>query len=93
VRPKFSKAFGIGIIGYILLLVNTFAPKALIGIGVVWMAWFSFCLWRLAKGIRFRWYRSDAAEWDREDFGFALGGSIATLVCVPAWLFTPFYVH
>jgi hypothetical protein len=72
----------------------TTGPKTLlIGIGFVWMAWFSFCLWRLVKGIRFRWYRSDSAEWDREDFGFALGGSIATLIWIPAWLFTPLYIH
>ena len=92
-RPKFSQAFGIGLIGYILLWANTFNPTLLIGVGAVWTAWFLFCTWRLITGIRHRWYRPDAAEWDREDFGFALGGSIATLVLIPAWLLTPIYAH
>ncbi len=67
--------------------------RLMIGLGVVWIGWLIFCAWRLAAGIRHRHYRPEATEWDREDFGFALGGVIASLVLIPAWMLTPIWVR
>ena len=48
---------------------------------------------RLLNGVRGRCYLPGAAAWEKEHFGFGLGGVVATVVLIPAYLLTPVYVR
>jgi len=90
-RPKFWKGWLVALAAYALaywaLLNMSIFFVSLVGIAL--MAWAGFAgvrVWTLTKR---RAYRRDAAEWDREDFGFWLGAVLSSVLLSALLLITP----
>lgn len=93
--PKFFKGCSVALIAYLVAfwaLLNL-AVLMLLAVASVVIAWLSFAgyrLWRLASA---KAYRTEAAEWDREDFGFWLGAVVSSLAAIALLLMTPVRVR
>jgi hypothetical protein len=57
---------------------------------LAWSAFADFRIWSLARREA---YRPDAAEWDREDFGFWLGAVLSSVLLSALFLVTPVRVR
>jgi hypothetical protein len=90
-RPKSWKGWLVALaayaLGYWALLYVSIFFVSFVGIAVLaWTGFAGFRVWTLTKR---RAYRRDAAEWDREDFGFWLGAVVSSVLLSALLLITP----
>jgi hypothetical protein len=76
---EFRNACLIVLAGFIALIMMG-SWYALFAIPILLIAWDAFCIIRLILLCRRGAHKSGAPEWDRESFGFALGGLISSCV-------------
>ncbi len=90
-RPKFWKGWLFALTAYALAywaLLNL-SISILCLLGAALLVWTGFAGYRVLGLMRRKAYRSDAAEWDREDFGFWLGAVLSSVLLSLLLLMTP----
>jgi hypothetical protein len=76
---QFWKASFMVLAGYVV----PFLLGVWFAIPVLQIVWVAFCIVRLAQLCRRSAYKKDAPSWDRESFGFALGGTLCSFgICL-----------
>jgi len=90
-RRQFWKACLVVLAGYTAILLMGFW-YALFAIPALQAVWGAFCVVRLTQLFRGGAHRAGAPEWDRESFGFALGGLVSSCSFLLLLALTPIRV-